>query len=138
VALARTAAAAELAFILSYQGLALIQPARRTGPEAQDHAIGRFTEAQELFRRITITAFVWPTGFYRALGDIEAARWPGTGQETRDQRQARARRLMEESSALIDRLRESSEGGDAARERTARPHPADRAAAATIPLGASA
>ena len=106
----------DLAFILTYQGLALIQAARRYGPAAYDQAARLFTEAQELFRRVSVSAFVWQTGFYRALCDIEAARWPGTDDGERAARLDRASRLMEEASALIDQLRESSESGDAARQ----------------------
>jgi len=106
----------DLAFILSYQGLALIQAARRSGTAAYDQAARLFTEAQELFRRVSVSAFVWQTGFYRALCDIEAARWPGTDDAERAARLDRASRLMEEASGLIDQLRESSESGDAARQ----------------------
>jgi CHAT domain len=106
----------DLAFILSYQGLAMIQLARRSGTAAYDQAARLFAEAQELFRRVSVPAFVWQTGFYRALCDIEAARWPGTADAERGVRLDRASRLMEESSGLIDQLRESSESGDAARE----------------------
>jgi CHAT domain len=106
----------DLAFILSYQGLALIEAARRSGPAAYDQAARIFTEAQELFHRVSVPAFVWQTGFYRALCDIEAARWPGTDDAQRAARLDRADRLMEEASGLIDQLRESSERGDAARQ----------------------
>jgi tetratricopeptide (TPR) repeat protein len=106
----------DLAFILSYQGLALIQAARRSGTVAYDQAARLFTEAQELFQRVSVSAFVWQTGFYRALCDIEAARWPGTDDAERAGRLDRASRLMEEASGLIDQLRESSESGGAARQ----------------------
>lgn len=66
----------DLAFILSYQGLAMIQLARRSGTTAYDQAARLFTEAQELFRLVNVPAFVWQTGFYRALCDIEAASSP--------------------------------------------------------------
>ena len=105
----------DLAFILSYQGLSLIQAARRSGPAAYDQAARLFTEAQQLFRRVNVSAFVWQTGFYRALCDLEAARWPGTDDAERATRLDRASGLMEEASGLIDQLRESSESGDATR-----------------------
>ena len=66
----------DLAFILSYQGLAMIQLARQSGTTGYDQAARLFTEAQELFRRVNVPAFVWQTGFYRALCDIEAASGP--------------------------------------------------------------
>ena len=98
----------DLAFILCYQGLALIEAGRRIGPSAYDQAAGRLEESQRLLRQAELPAFVWQTGFYRALCDIEAARWPQEAAE-RDARMNRASGLMEESSRLIDQLRESSD-----------------------------
>jgi hypothetical protein len=99
----------DLAFILSYQGLAMIQVARRSGPSAYDQAARLLEESQGLFRQVALPAFVWQSGFYRALCDIEAARWPHPGAERRV-RLDRASRLMEEASGVIDQLRGSSEG----------------------------
>ena len=105
----------ELAFILSYQGMALIQVGRSAGPTTYDHAARILGESQRLFRQIELPAFVWQSGFYRALCDIEAARWPQEAAQ-RDVRLHRAGRLMEEASRAIDRLRESSERGEAERQ----------------------
>jgi CHAT domain-containing protein len=105
----------ELAFILSYQGMALIQVGRSAGPATYDHAARILGESQGLFRQVELPAFVWQSGFYRALCDIEAARWPQTAAQ-RDVRLHRAGRLMEDASRAIDRLRESSERGEAERQ----------------------
>lgn len=102
----------EPAFIPSYQGLALIQVARSAGPTTYDHAARILGESQRLFRQTELPAFVWQSGFYRALCDIEAASWPQDAAQ-RDVRLHRADRLMEEASRAIDRLRESSERGEA-------------------------
>lgn len=103
----------DLAFILCYQGLVMIEVARRTGPASYDFAASRLDESRELLGRVELPAFAWQAGFYRALCDIEAARWPDTPPEHRAGRLTQASGLMEESSALIDRLRESSERGAA-------------------------
>jgi hypothetical protein len=105
----------ELAFTLSYQGIALIQMGRSAGPTTYDHAARILGESQRLFRQIELPAFVWQSGFYRALCDIEAASWPQEAGQ-RDVRLDRASRLMEEASTAIDRLRESSERGEAMRQ----------------------
>jgi CHAT domain len=101
----------DLAFVLSYQGLAMIEVARRAGPPSYDQASRLLGESQGLFRQVSLRAMEWQAGFYRALCDIEASRWPDAAAE-RDARLDRADGLMEESSALIDELRGSAEDGD--------------------------
>ncbi len=106
----------DLAFILSYQGLVMIQVARRSGPPSYDQAARLLGESQRLFQQAGLPAFEWQSGFYRALCDIEAARWPDSGSAPqRAVRLDRASRLMEESSDLVDQLRAASESGDAER-----------------------
>ena len=105
----------DLAFVLCYQGLALIELARTTGPATYDAAAGRFDEARALYERVELRAFVWQLAFYRALCDIEAARSPALTAADRAERLLRASSLMEQASALIDLLRESSEQGSADR-----------------------
>ena len=109
----------DLAFILTYQGLAMIEVARRTGTGAYDQAAALLGQARETFGDIGLPAFVWQSGFYQALCDIEAARVPRQEQDTAA-RLDRARALMEESSALIDALRESAERGAAGERQQAR------------------
>jgi hypothetical protein len=101
----------DLAFVLSYQGLAMIEVARRAGPSSYDQAARLLGESQGLFRQVALRAMEWQAGFYRALCDIEASRWPDAAGE-RGVRLDRADGLMEESSALIDELRGSAEAGD--------------------------
>ncbi len=101
----------DLAFVLSYQGLVMIEVARRAGPSSYDQAARLLSESQGLFRQVVLRAMEWQAGFYRALCDIEASRWPDAAGE-RGVRLDRADGLMEESSALIDELRGSAEAGD--------------------------
>jgi CHAT domain len=108
----------DLAFVLSYQGLAMIEVARKAGPSSYDQAARLLGESQGLFRQVALRAMEWQVGFYRALCDIEAARWPDPAGE-RDMRLDRAGALMEESSALIDELRGSAEAGDAGQRQQA-------------------
>jgi hypothetical protein len=109
----------DLAFILTYQGLAMMEVARQAGPSAYDQAARLLEQSQVLFRQVELPAFVWTAGFYRALCDIEAVRWPDAGAE-RGARLDRASALMEAASGVIDQLRESAERGGADRRQQVR------------------
>jgi hypothetical protein len=103
-----------LAAILTHQGLAMIDIARRSGPEMYDHAAARFDESRGLYEESGLRAMLWRVVFLRALCDFEAARWPSAQPEPAE-RLARAATLMESASQQIDWLRRSSEGGAAVR-----------------------
>jgi hypothetical protein len=109
----------DLAFLLCYQGLALIRVARSTGAAAYDQAAARFDESRAIFAQIDLPAFIWQVTFYRALCDLEAVRWPDPDAGRPAERLRQASVLMEEASGLIDSLRESSERGDADRQQHA-------------------
>jgi CHAT domain len=103
-----------LAAVYCHEGLALIELGRGHGPEAYDQASRILEESRALYDRVELPAFAWQVIFYRALCDIEAARWLPA--EERGPRLERAASLMEEASHLIDRMRESAEHGDAGRQ----------------------
>ena len=103
-----------LAAILSHQGIVLITVGRRGGPEAYDHAAGRFDEARSLYEQCGLRAMLWRVIFLRAVCDLEAARRPSPPPDPAT-RLARAAELMESASAEIDWLRRSSEQGAAGR-----------------------
>jgi tetratricopeptide (TPR) repeat protein len=101
----------DLAFTLSYQGLAMVEVARRSGLAAYDQAARLLAESEGLFQRMGLPGFLWQPGFYRALCDIEAARRPQPDAERRD-RLDRATGQMEQVAALIDQLRTASRRKD--------------------------
>jgi hypothetical protein len=106
-----------VAAILFHQGLALIQLGRTHGVVCYDLAAGRLDESRVLHEEIGLPYFTWQAIFQRALCDIEAARL--VPEAERAARQERAAGLLEEASALIDRLREAADsGGAAARQQT--------------------
>ena len=107
----------QLAAILCHQGLALVQVGRRTGPVTYDHAAGRLDESRELYEQIGLRPFKWKLLFFRALCDIEAARWtrPSPASPTPEDRLRRAAALMQSASEEIDWLRQASEQGAAER-----------------------
>lgn len=106
-----------LAAILMQEGLALIQLGRTHGTACYDLASAKLDESRSLHERIGLSAFTWQAIFHRALCDVEAARLVPTAERTA--RQERAAGLLEEASALIDRLRDSAESrGPAARQET--------------------
>jgi CHAT domain len=109
----------DLAFILTYQSLVMIDLARRAGPATYDQAARLLAESRELFKQAEIQAFVWQTGFYQALCDIEAAR-AAQPEAKKTARLDRASVLMEEASGLIDELRQSAERGAASAGQAAR------------------
>lgn len=106
-----------LAAVLLHQGLALIWLGRIAGPACYDQASAKLDEARSLYERIGLASFTWQATFHRALCDIEAARQVPAPERTA--RQERAAGLMEEASALIDRLRGAAEiRGIAAQQQT--------------------
>jgi CHAT domain len=108
----------DLAFILTYQGIVMIDLARRAGPATYDQAARLLAESRELFKQAQLQAFVWQTGFYQALCDIEAAR-AAQPEAAKAARLDRASVQMEEASGLIDELRQSAEGGAAGQRQAA-------------------
>jgi CHAT domain len=106
-----------LAAVLVHQGLALIRLGRIAGTACYDQASAKLDEARSLYERIGLSSFTWQATFHRALCDIEAARLVPVPERTG--RQERAAGLMEEASALIDRLRGAAEiRGAAAQQQT--------------------
>ena len=109
----------QLAAILCHQGLALIQRGRQTGPVTYDHAAGRLDESRQLYEQVGLRPFNWKLLFFRALCDIEAARWPRASSDASSvepaERLKRASALMESASQEIDWLRQASEQGGAER-----------------------
>jgi tetratricopeptide (TPR) repeat protein len=109
--------APRLAAILMQQGLALLRLGRSHGTACYDLAAAKLDESRALHERIGLSAFTWQAIFHRALCDIEAARLVAPAE--RAARHERAAGLLEEASALIDRLRESAESRNpAARQET--------------------
>ena len=109
----------QLAGILCHQGLALIQIGRQAGPVTYDHAAARLDESRQLYEQVGLRAFNWKLLFFRALCDIEAARWSGPSPASSSpepaERLNRAAALMQSASQEIDWLRQASEQGGAER-----------------------
>jgi hypothetical protein len=109
----------QVAATLLHQSLALIRLGRlHRATTFYDDAATLLAESRGLYERMGLHAFTWQAVFQRALCDIEAARLVPAAY--RAARQERAASLMEEASALIDRLREAAESGDAAAQQQTR------------------
>jgi tetratricopeptide (TPR) repeat protein len=92
----------QLAFTLTYQGLALIQLGRSRGIANYDHAAQRFDEAREWFEKSGLSAMVWSVVFYRGLCDREAGMQETWGSDAQKGRWARAHAYFEEAVREIN------------------------------------
>ncbi|MFP2931878.1 hypothetical protein ACLESO_43240, partial [Pyxidicoccus sp. 3LG] len=95
----------QLAFVLSQQGLVLVQVGRSGAPHAWSEASRRFEEAHAFFERESMLDMQWRLLFYQGLADLEAGLKATLTGEEQQRLWGRAREALEAASERIDLLR---------------------------------